>query len=295
MVAIKSHLSDRTIKTPQKNSLAYLFYGTDEGRIAENAALLAKNWSEQFGDGGEIVRIDERNLADNPDLLAIEIRSVSMFGGYNVVRASLSNRISPAIVKELIELKPQNLLILEAGNLKPSSAMRKLFEKSKLAAAIACFPDEQRDISQLIDEEITSKGYSLSSPARQMLAQCLGSDRGISRQELVKLALYADGKKSIELDDIEISIGDSSQLAYDQLIALIMSGNATQALAKLERLLASGQSSTGLMTMLGRHLARVHKVRAMIEAGKRASDAVSSLRPPFTSNKKTPCCTKSTG
>ncbi|MCF6199756.1 MAG: DNA polymerase III subunit delta [Hyphomicrobiaceae bacterium] len=280
MVAIKSHQTDRTIKDPQKNMLAYLIYGTDEGRISENAALLAKNWSAKFGDGGDIIRIDERSLADNPDLLAIEIRSVSMFGGYNVVRANLSNRIRPDLVKELIGLKPQNLLIIEAGNLKPSSAMRKLFDKSKSAAALPCYPDEQRDISHLIDEEITGKGFKLSSPARKLLAQSLGTDRGISRQELIKLALYADGKENIELEDIQTTIGDSSQLAYDQLIALIMSGNAIQALAKLERLLASGQTSAGLMTMLGRHLARLYKVRAMIEGGKQSADAVASLRPP---------------
>ncbi len=280
MVAIKSHQTDRTIKDPQKKILAYLIYGTDEGRISENAAILARTWSKRFGDGGDIIHIDERSLADNPDILAIEIRSVSMFGGFNVVRANLSNRIKPDLVKELIALNPQNLFILEAGNLKPSSAMRKLFDQSKSAAALPCYPDEQRDISQLIDEEITGKGFKLSSPARKLLAQSLGSDRGISRQELIKLALYADRKEHIELEDIHLTIGDSSQLRYDQLIALIMSGNAIQALAKLERLLSSEQSAAGLMTMLGRHLARLYKVRAAIESGQPASDAVARLRPP---------------
>ncbi len=280
MVAIKAHQTDRTIKDPQKKFLAYLIYGTDEGRISENAAILAKTWSGKFGEGGDIIRIDERSLADNPDILAIEIRSVSMFGGFNVVRANLSNRIKPDLVKELIALNPQNLFILEAGNLKPSSAMRKLFDKSKNAAALPCYPDEQRDINQLIDEEITKNGFKLSSAARQFLAQSLGTDRGISRQELIKLALYADGRETIELEDIHMTIGDSSQLQYDQLIALIMTGKATQALGKLERLLASGQTAAGLMTVLGRHLARLYKVRAAIESGRQPAEAVAGLRPP---------------
>lgn len=280
MVAIKSHQTDRMVSDPQKNMLAYLIYGTDEGRISENAARLAKNWSAKFGENGDIIRIDERSMADNPDMLAIEIRSVSMFGGYNVVRVNLSNRIRADLVKELIDLQPQNLLILEAGNLKPSSAMRKIFDKSREAASLPCYPDEQRDISQLIDEEISSKGFKLSSAAQQLLAQSLGSDRGVSRQELIKLALYADGKEHIDLEDIQMTIGDSSQLAYDQLIALIMSGNAIQALSKFDRLLASGQTSAGFLTMLGRHLARLYKVRAMIEGGRQPANAVASLRPP---------------
>lgn len=280
MVAIKSHLADNYIKDPQKGTLAYLIYGTDEGRISENAALLAKNWSAKYGDGGEIIQINDRSLADNPDLIAIEIRSVPMFGGRSVIRLALSNRIKPDLIKDLIELKPQNLIILEAGNLKPGSAMRKLFEKSPSCSAIACFPDEARDITKLIDEELVDKNISISPAARTLLMSSLGSDRGVSRQELIKLALYAHEKPQIEVDDIEAIIGDSSQLAYDQLISLIMSGNGPAALFKLERLLSSGQTSAGLTTILGRHLARLYKLRAMIEGGREPSEAVASLRPP---------------
>ena len=200
MVSIKSHQAEQFVKDPQKQTLAYLIYGTDEGRISENATRLAKNWSAKYGDGGEIIQIDDRSFAENPDRLAIEVRSVPMFGGYSVIRLSLSNRIKPDLVKELIDLKPQNLMIIEAGNLKPASAFRKLFEKNKQTAAIACFPDESRDISRLIDEELVNEGLAISAPARKYLASNLGSDRGVSRQELIKLALYAHGKSKIEID-----------------------------------------------------------------------------------------------
>ena len=281
MVAIKSHQADKIIKDlAPKGTYAFLIYGTDEGRISENASLLAKNWSKKYGDGGEVIQIDDRAIADNPDIIAIEVRSVSMFGGFSVIRLRLGNRIKPDLIGELIALQPQNLIILEAGNLKPSSAMRKLFEKSKRAAAIPCFPDEARDIAGLIQEELIDKGVKLSTPARSMLTASLGSDRGISRQELIKLALYAYGKPEIDVEDIEAIIGDSSQLAYDQLITLIMSGQGTAALNKLDRLLASGLTNAGLTTLLGRHLTRLYKLRALMESGRQASDAVNSLRPP---------------
>jgi DNA polymerase-3 subunit delta len=280
MVAIKSHQADQFIKDPKKSTIAYLIYGTDEGRISETAALLAKNWSAKFGEGGELIQIDEKSLAENPDLLAIEVRSVSMFGGYSVLRVALSARIKPNLIKELIDLKPQNLLIIEAGNLKPASAMRKLFEKSKNTAAIACFPDETRDIARLIDEELLANDISITPAARNMLTSSLGRDRGVSRQELIKLALYAHGKSQIDVEDIAATIGDSSQLAYDQLISFVMAGNGSAALNKLERLLSSGQTSAGLTTVLGHHLARLYKIRVLIETGRDAKEAVASLRPP---------------
>ncbi len=280
MVAIKAQLADKHIKDPQKKTVAYLIYGTDEGRISENASLLAKNWLKKFGDGGEIIQIDERAIADNPDIIAIEVRSVSMFGGYSVIRLQACNRIKPDLLDELIKLKPQNLIILEAGNLKPSSPMRKLFEKSPNAAALPCFPDEIRDITRLIDEELTENKISISSPARTLLIHSLGSDRGVSRQELIKLALYAHDKPQIDVEDIEAIIGDSSQLAYDQLISLIMAGNGVEALSKLDRLLASGLTNAGLTTLLGRHLTRLYKVRVQIDSGMAAKDAIAKLRPP---------------
>ena len=280
MAVVKSHQVDALIKNPKKGTCAYLIYGTDEGNISENASQLAKNWSKKFGEDGDILQITEASLADNPDILAIELRSIPMFGGRCVVRLSLSNRIKPDLIKELIAFDLQNLLILEAGNLKPGSAIRKLFEKSNKTAALPCFPDEERDITRLIDEELISKNFTVSPEARNMLIANLGSDRGISRQELMKLALYADGKNEITLADIDANIGDSSQLAYDQLIALIMAGNGAKALSKLDRLLSSGQTSAGLSTLLGRHLTRLYKIRALMENGRQAKNAISSLRPP---------------
>ncbi len=280
MVAIKSHQADNYIKDPKESVMAYLFHGTDEGRISENAALLAASWSKKFGDGGEIIQIDEQRLADNPDILAIELRSVPMFGGRTVIRVSHGPRIKPEMIKEILDLKPQNLLIVEAKNLKAGTAFRKLFEKSSNTAAIACFPDETRDISRLIDEELTKRNITISSSARTLLISLLGADRGVSRQELSKLALYAHDKKHISSSDIDQILGDSSQLAYDHLISLVMSGNGKMALEKLERLLASGQTCAGLTTVLGRHLAKLFKIRSMADKGGSLADAVARLRPP---------------
>lgn len=280
MVAIKSHQIDALLKNLQETVCAYLVHGTDEGRISETAATIARNWSQRYGDGGEIISLDDRAIGDNPDIMAIELRSVPMFGGRTVVRITASSRIKPEMLEELIELRPRNLLVIEAGNLPATSALRKLFEKSAGATAIACYPDEGRDVGRLIDEELVAKGIAVSPEARKLLTNSLGGDRGVTRMELAKLALYAFEKPMIDIDDVIAAVGDSSQLAYDNLIALVLAGNTREALGKFERLIASGQSCSGLTTMLGRHLIILYKVRAMIETGRAPVDAVAALRPP---------------
>ena len=43
-------------------------------------------------------------------------------------------------------------IVIEAGELRPESPLRKACERAKTAVAIACYPDTERDLAQLIDE-----------------------------------------------------------------------------------------------------------------------------------------------
>jgi DNA polymerase-3 subunit delta len=280
MVAIKSHQADNFVKKPQARIIACLIYGADEGRISENASLLARSWLNKHGDGGEIIRLDERALGENPDLLAVELGSASMFGGRSVVRVAASQRVGAKLIKELLALEPQNFLIIEAGNLKPSSPLRKLFEKGDNLAAIACYADEGRDLARLVDEEMRRHGLALESDARALLIASLGSDRGVSRQELAKLALYAHGQKRVNADDVLAIVGDSSQMAWDNLVNLALAGRSAQALARLDRMLAAGESSSALAIILSRHLLRLYHARVMMDKGADFKKALSRLRPP---------------
>ena len=76
-----------------------------------------------------------------------------MFGGRKIVRAAAGRRVTAAQLKPLVEGGAlEGFLIVEAGNLRPDDALRALFEKSPAAAAVACFPDEARDLDAVIRE-----------------------------------------------------------------------------------------------------------------------------------------------
>ena len=68
-------------------------------------------------------------------------------------------RVTAAQLKPLVEGgKLAGSLIVEAGNLRPDDALRALFEKSPAAAAVACFPDEARDLDVVIREVFARPG-----------------------------------------------------------------------------------------------------------------------------------------
>ncbi len=225
MVAIKAHQAQSYLNPPGPKVPAVLFYGTDAGLISERATKLAALIAAR--DSGEIIRLDDADLDNDPDHLAVELQTIPMFGGSKVVRVTAGRRITAAALQPLLEGGTlAATLIVEAGNLKPTDSMRVLFEKSAQAAAVACYADEARDIEGLIGETLKAHGLAITSDAREMLVARMGADRVMSRGEIEKLALYAAGKTEVDAADVDAIVGDASELAIDRTLNAAASGDA---------------------------------------------------------------------
>lgn len=281
MVAVKSHQAEAFLKAVDRLPQAILLYGTDAGLVAERSADVAKRIANADDPPGEVLRMDDTSLEEDPDRLVVELQTVPMFGGRKIVRATTGRRINAASLKSLLEGPPiAGVLIVEAGNLRPDESLRALFEKSANAAAIACFPDEARDIDALMRDVLQGLGVEISNEARRLLQQRLGADRALSRMEIEKLALYVKGKGRIEEEDVEAAVGDAAELALDRVVMATASGRTGEAFREFSRCISSGESAQGIIAALQRHFLRLHRTRAAIEAGRSMDDAVRGMRPP---------------
>ena len=279
MVAIKAHQANSFLSPPGPKVPAVLFYGSDNGLIAERAQKLAALIAAR--DAGEIIRLDDIDLDNDPDRLAVELQTIPMFGGSKVVRATAGRRINAAALQPLLEAGTLAAsLVVEAGNLKPNDAMRALFEKSPHAAAVACYGDEAADVEALIREVLKPHGLAISSDAREMLVARMGADRAMSRGELEKLALFAAGKQQIDASDVEAIVGDASELAIDRTLNATASGDAARAVAEYSRAIAAGESPQMIIAALQRAFQRLHKIRADLDGGTSFEEAMRQQRPP---------------
>ena len=102
MVAVKSFQADAFLKAVDRLPSAVLFYGTDAGLVGERASTLARRLAEAHD--GEILRLDDADLEDNPDKIGVELLTRPMFGGRKVVRAATGRRINAASLKPLVEM-----------------------------------------------------------------------------------------------------------------------------------------------------------------------------------------------
>lgn len=282
MVAVKAAQAEAFLSKPDPRVVAILIYGTDAGLVSERAKKAAETLASRDDPPGEILRIEDADLEQDPGRLAVELQTMAMFGGRKVVRTTQSRRVSVNLVKPLLD--PDTLsgtLVVEAGNLRPDDAMRKLFEGPAHAAAIPCFADEARDLDAVIRSELSSAGLSITPEARQLLVSRLGADRALSRGEISKLALYAAGKSTIDVEDVEAVVGDASELAVGAIVTAAASGNAQKALSELDRAVAAGENPQGMIVILQRHMHRLHRLVSAIEGGRNFEDAARNLRPPL--------------
>lgn len=281
MVAVKAHQADAYLKAADRVPSLVLLYGTDVGLVAERSADLAKRIAERDDPPGEVLRMDDASLDEDPDRLLVELQTVPMFGGRKIVRAIAGRRISGVMLRPLLEGGDiAGVLIVEAGNLKPDESLRAIFEKSPKAAAIACFPDEARDLDGLIRDVLGAAKIEITPEARRLLQVRLGADRALSRAEVEKLALYAQGKGTIDEDDVEAAVGDAAELAIDRIVMAAASARVANAVRELDRCVAGGESAQGILAALQRYFLRLHRVRALLDAGRNMDDALRQMRPP---------------
>ena len=282
MAAIKRHQAERFLAKPDAAITVILVYGTDVGLVSERTRSAAEAWARLEDPPSEILRLADADLDEDRDRLAVELRTIPMFGGRKVIRTSQSARINANLLKPLIEdAGLAATLIIEAGNLKPTDALRKACEAAKHAAAVACFPDEDRDLATVIRQEIAKSGLKISPDAEELLVSRLGADRALSRGEVEKLTLYCLGRSEITVEDVEQIVGDASEQTIDRIVKATASGDGPAATNELTRATLAGESAQGIILALQRHFIRLHRVLHHMANGKSAADALKALRPPL--------------
>lgn len=282
MVAVKAHLADKFLSSPDASLRAFLFFGTDPGLVTERAQVTARKLAAADDPPGEIIRLDDADLDSDRDRLGVELRTLPMFGGRKIVRVTTGRIINAVMLKDLVDSGDlAGVLIVEAGNLKPTDALRASFEKSPTAAAVACYGDEGRDLESLAREVLDAAGMNIANDARALLISRLGADRALSRAEIEKLVLFAQGKPRIEVEDVEAIVGDASELAIDRIVNAAASGDAKAAINEFARAVTSGESPQTVIAAVQRHLHKLHRVRAELDRGAQLADALRQLRPPL--------------
>lgn len=280
MTLLKAAEADRLVADPDTKRRLVLFFGPDPGGVSERATTLTRRLVGD--DPFAVVRIEADELAADPGRVADEAYGASLFAGRRVirVRATGTRSIAPAL-EPLIERPPDDTwVVVEAGDLRKTAPLRRLFEGARNAVAIGCYPDSDATLRRLIDEEVKAAGLSINPEARELMAELIGADRSTSRAEIRKLALFARGRRSIEIGDVATLIGDGAAIGVEDVVGAIARGDLADMDRGIRRLLSGGTSASTIILAVERHFLFLHRTAAQVEAGGSMSAVLQSMRPP---------------
>ncbi len=273
---------ERFLDRPDPGIAAVLIYGPDSGLVRERALRVIRVVAGAEDDPFRVARLGAATLRDDPARLADEMSALSMTGGRRVVRLTDGADGLARLIEELLKGSPgPALLVVEAGEVPAKSALRKLFESSPAAAALACYPEEGDELRRFIAAELRRHRLTAAPDALGHLSDILGADRAATRSELEKLALYMGDAKErrVELDDVIASTGESAAIALDDVAFAMAGGDLPGLDNSLDRNLAGGAEPASVLRTAARHLMRLHQVRSQMDVGASRESAVAALRP----------------
>lgn len=281
MTAVKAADVDRFIARPDPERPVVLVFGPDAGLVRERVDALVRASVDDPNDPFSFVRIEGEDLAGNPSRLVEEAHTVPLFGGRRAVLVKAGGRnIAAAVESVIAQPSGECRVIIEAGDLKKSAPLRTLCEKAKVAAALPCYVDNERDLARLIDEEMRAAELTMAPDARAALLTLLGGDRLASRNEIRKLALYGRGSERIELTDVMAVVADASALALDGVLDAAFAGRTADTETEFAKARAGGSSPAAIVSAAIRHVANLHKMRLAVDGGDSADFAMQRGAPP---------------
>jgi len=277
MVALRGKEIDAFLAKPDSGRPIILLYGPDAGLVRERTNALLASAVDDPNDPFSLVKLEGDELSAEPSRLVDEAMTVPLFGGRRAIRIRAGSRNFASGIDTLAQMQVRDCrIVIEAGDLRPESPLRKACERAKTAVAIGCYPDTERDLAKLMDDELRLASLRIAPEARATLMSLLGGDRQASRNELRKLTLYAHGKEEVTLDDVMTVVADASDLKLDPIVDAAFAGKPDIVESEFAKAMVAGTYPGVIVSAAQRQAAWLHKSALAVADGTPISTVLDS-------------------
>ena len=256
----------RYLARPDPTRPALLIYGQDAMRVALKraeavAALTGPNADEEM----RLTRIPGADLRKDAALVLDAIKEVGFFPGQRVVLVEdTPDAAAPAIAAALQDWAHGDaVIVVTAGGLAKSSALRKLFEPHATATTAPIYDDPpgEEEITRWLKEAGLTEVPQAAM--RDLLALSRALDPGDFRQTVEKIALYKHGDpEPLTPAEIALMAPATIEAEVDQLIDVVADGRADDFGALMRRIEAQGIAPVTLCIAALRHFRALHAASA---------------------------------
>ncbi|MDO5631998.1 MAG: DNA polymerase III subunit delta [Paracoccus sp. (in: a-proteobacteria)] len=252
----------RYLARPDPARPALLIYGPDTMRVAlKRAEAVASLTGPNADQEMRLTRMVGSDLRKDPATLMDAIKEVGFFPGPRVVLVEdASDAVADTIAAALAEWRAGDaVMVVTAGNLSKSSALRKLFEPHREAVAAAIYddpPGEDEIARWLADAGL----HQVPRDAMRDLATLARAlDPGDLRQVIEKIGLYKfDDPAPLTPDEVALMAPATIEADLDATIHASAEGKTADLGLLMRRIESQGVSPVTLCIAAQRHFRALH-------------------------------------
>ncbi|ARJ69213.1 DNA polymerase III subunit delta [Paracoccus contaminans] len=252
----------RYLARPDPTRPALLIYGQDAMRVAlKRAEAVAALAGPDAQADMRLVRLDGADLRKDGAALLDEIKAIGFFPGQRVVLVEdAADAAAPAIAAAIgAWAHGDAVIVVTAGALARSSALRKLFEPHPAAVCAPVYDDPPAE--EEIARWLSDAGLRAVPPAamRDLSALARALDPGDFRQLVEKIGLYKHGDDTpLTPDEIAALAPASVEADVEQLVAAAADGEAAALGPLMRRIETQGITPVTICIAAMRHFRALH-------------------------------------
>jgi DNA polymerase-3 subunit delta len=258
---------------------AYLIAGDDEAKIARTRERLR---ARAEGDGGpgalELFTAGDGRRSPDAEALIASLAAISLTASHRYVLADgiqgWGKGDAERVAEALAALPPDLTLVLVAHGKAPAKLAKAV--EGAGGEVLSFSAPRERDLPKRLVSDAAELGFELDLGAGRLLVERLGPRPLRLRNELERLALWAQGGR-VEAADLEAMIADTSEEAIWSLADAVVAGDESDVLRIAERLTAQGTSLPHIVYSLAPRLRQALRAARELEAGRPPKEVASGL------------------
>ncbi|MDC0445570.1 DNA polymerase III subunit delta [Candidatus Pelagibacter sp.] len=183
-------------KISLKKNQFVLLYGRNDGLINETINNLINIKIKTFN-------YEEKDILENENYFFENILTKSLFENEKII---IIKRATDKILKVFEEIDDKKLndisIIITSDNLEKKSKLRSYFEKNKIYACVAFYPDTIQTLTKMAFNFLKEKNIAISMSNVNLIINKCNGDRESLLKELTKLEHYTKSGKKITSENL---------------------------------------------------------------------------------------------
>ena len=259
---------------------SFLLYGPNEGLIRDNIDIIFKYFSK--GKDCEKVNINGRQLDESVSILHDEVSTISLFSKKKFIILESAKEKHASIIEDSLSLDLENTcMVVKQDNLTKSSSIRKLYENSKTHFSLACYNDDIKVLSSLLEKFQKEHKITFDSNVKSFLLNNLSNDRMVIKNELEKILLsLSEEDRRVDIEKLRYILHDSAHTDFQQINNSILFGNIEKGSKSLEKLFNLGTNPIAILKSFNNYIMRIRLTQVELSKGKQFDEAIKVLKPP---------------